>query len=392
MKKFFSAILALAPVLSQYKSFIPGMDMASFLIICMVPFVLTSIRKIRISYDSIKFKKSLFIYITYVIFTTLINCLRLENLNFGLILMRTAKFAIIPLIIILFNDSFFDYDFFIKVFKKFSLIATIYIIIQTIFFYMFKRTLPGIFENLILQGDYFNISYESASSLFIYRPTSFFIEPASFSSYVTIYLIYVLFEEKINKRKYLHAILVTIAIICSTSGMGYVYMSIVWLIYIYSTYLKNISKKKLLTLITIVVLGIPLLIVLMKTSFAQKVIYRIFDGSSSGGNAIQARTVNKELFKDFDNIDYCIGKGYGNPPQGEYLNSLAYTIYTTGYLGLILVIKFFYDIFKYEGNKYKDVVLLIWLLSFCIAVSFSAISIIFYLSLITKNNNIKKEE
>lgn len=393
MKKIFTFLIVLLPILGQYKSPIPKMELATFSILCLIPFIMTSeIRKVKYTKNTKKIRKVFLLFCAYIIVSTVISVSLQNNDNFSIVL-RSGKFVfLIVFVICMYYENLFDIDYGIKILKNITLIASLYIIVQTICFYVLHMTLPGIIPNLVEQGEYDNLSYGYAKNLALFRPTSFFLEPSMFSEYVIVYLVYVLFNEN-GRNTYLQAIIITIGIICSTSGSGYVYCFLAWGMFLYKKFMTNITSKKILVIVFITLLGICFAPKLLNISIVNKSIQRGIDGSETGGNAFLGRVSSLEFYNELNGIYKIIGMGYGNPVDGKFMNSLSYVMYCCGVVGIILLVYLFYSLLKFKScNKGKNAFIIIWICSLFFSTTFVATKICFYIVFLLMNNRMIEGE
>jgi hypothetical protein len=387
MKKLFTISVVILPLIMVYRSPISGLDLGTFWFLCLSIFLLLKSKRIQLS------NKPLLIFLTYTLISTLISILLQSDLSVILIL-RTGKFIALILIILYLGYHFFDIQIGIKALKVVTFSAVIYIILQTIMYKFLGILLPRGFLSLIVTDYYSNIDYAHSASIF-YRPTGFFIEPASFSQYTLLYLTYSLFGFNSTKRcfNWKHAVFVSLGIILSGSGQGLLLLVIVWLIWFITRVLfGSISFKGILLLFIILIIGTVLIPPLLETSHVTKTLTRVFGESGLGfGDALMARTKGFDYFSNLEGIYKLIGMGYGNVPENIYFNSTAYTLYCSGILGMFLVVLIYISLFV-RGNSFQKVFTIIYFILIMGSATFTAANICFFLSfLISKKLSNTKE-
>jgi len=330
--KILAWFIVLWPILSMYISPIEGMDFFTFtlmgvFLLCL-PFLYT--RKIRLK----KIHYILVVYFAYVFFFTLIN-LFLAELFVGrtLILMRMLRFLMNAVVVFILAWNFVDFDYLMRVFRKFCLICTVYIVLQTVVFYSFRIILPP-FINSLTRVDYSHVLYTGVS---FFRPTSFFFEPAHYSEIMILALTYCLFRSKFGKKPLtIEAMFLTLGLILSTSGIGILAAVFLWLVAVaYRVLIAKDKKQKIIYVGVLALMGIAT-IVLMQIPMFQQTIYRL---NQDGLSAMDMRFFGGiGEFSSLSSFGMIFGSGFGNIPQRAYLYfaGIPYVLFTHGILGSLL--------------------------------------------------------
>ena len=389
MNSFFTALIVLLPILAVYRSPFPGMDFGTFLLL----FFTVTVFVTGHFPHKIKIPKILLVLMVYIAITTLLNIFfaddELQN-PVNLVLLRTLKFILIPLLVFLFNSTFFDHSLGIKFLRYISFAAVCYLILQIAIYRWFGLLLPNVVMSLILQGNYENVDYEYAAEYFL-RPASFFLEPAYFSQYIVVYLIYSLFRLNSTEKALLgSALFCSIGIFLSTSGQGIAYMLGSWGLYFCRILFSRSSSENIwkggLLLVAFGLVGY----FFMDNGIIVYAWERIF-GSQHGGNAFIARTSSDELFFELSPFQHFSGVGFGNPLPDTYFSSLSYFLYCTGYIGTFIVILFFLVSYC-QVKSYQRVLVLVIALLCCIGLLFTAVGISFYFTFILASAKIIKSD
>lgn len=387
MKKIVSLLIPLLPIFAIYKSPIPKVDLGTFFACIVFIFALLELKK-KGKNNLIILKKKpvnyLLLYCLYIIVGFLI-CIFAGALNVPImtIFSRVIKMCLFILFINLcISADLFDYQYSFRFYTKIIIVSCILLIVQTLSFYFLKRNFYGVIMPLILQGDYQYVDYNSMSMQYLYRPCAFFLEPSGLTSYFSLFLA-ILLNKKPTKKSVLLAIFVTFCMILSTSGQAYLYGGILWLIFILKCFKKYLTKKTVLVLLIFAIVLPVLVFKLYNTDIVYKSIQRIIDGSASGGNAITSRTFSISYYKKLPLINKIFGVGYGNPVPNIYFNSLNYTLYCSGIIGLIIILMFFLKSYKLYDKKNF---VIYWLVSIMFSTTFIATNIGFYLPFLSNSD------
>lgn len=392
MKKLFTALIVMLPIITVYKSPIKGIDLGTFI------FILLSFIIIYYSKGKIFVIKPLFVFLVYIILSTLVSILIQGNIESYMIMLRTGKFVLLIFLILFMGyKELFDSDFGFKMLKIINILAVIYIILQVISYKFFKVLLPTGILSLVTSDVYYQLDYQSVAANF-YRPSSFFIEPAYFSQYVLLYLCYSIFGGNGTGvvKNWKLAVFISSGIILSGSGQGILLVVTIWGIWFLSTLgLSKLNLKKISMLMTISFMSIFIMKYLLQTEVVSKALLRVFsDNTAGGGNAVLSRVGGYAYFYMLPNIFKFIGMGYGNVPTGVYFNSASYTLYCSGILGAVIVLYILWSSFI-KGKRFQRVFVIIFFILIMGANVFTAASICFYFSFIYANETneiINKEE
>lgn len=373
MKKIFTILIVILPIISVYKSPIPGVDMGTFLVILLIFFI------VLYSKNKLFTPKWLVIMLIYIITSTLISLLvQSTTLNLSVVL-RCGKFVfLIVTILILGYNTLFDFKLGIKCLKIVSISAAIYIFIQTIVYRGFGILLPNGFLNYVTYDAYVSLDYTNMAIHF-YRPSAFFLEPAHCVQYLSLYLCYSIFGYKrkgiLNEWK--SAICISVGIILSGSGQGLLILGICWGVWLISIG-KNISKKNFMKLLSVLIILMFVICKLLNTQLMKNIFIRLFtDNVNAGGNAIIARLTGYSHFSELSQLFKLIGVGYGNTIDGVYFSSFSYILYCCGILGLIIMIGLLIE--RLTSPYLFQKIFIIVFFIFCIGANiFVASSICFY--------------
>ena len=343
-KKIFGAkiypwILVLLPVLNQYQFGPLDLD-----VIVMSIFFLISLfvhRHIRIS----PVGRFVLVLIGYIFFTTV------ANVAFGHkfspvsdIIIRSGKYIMYLLIVFFLGNESISYETLMKAYRIVAFAATIYVIIQAIFFYGIGITLPS-----KIGGS------TKANDVPVGRLRAFYSEPAVMSYSLIPFIICSLFGapyRKGNQKGNFDAIFVSVGIVLSTSGMGIIALAVVWAIWLFLQIITGSFKARhLLLLLTVSALTF----VLYRTGILSYALERA--GNTQDGSAISARASGYESLTLLTAMKLLIGAGFGNYVVEntfdldiffQYVNysSIAEFLFTLGIFGTALWLIFFAGLFR----------------------------------------------
>lgn len=373
MKTIFTFVIVLLPILSIYISPIRNIDLGTFCLLLLSPFVFAGFLK----RNRIKAPYFMCMLILYTCMGTLFSFAVNVPPDLKISLLRMGKFVVVLSIVFVVGNMFFNYTLAKKILKVVTTVAVLYIIVQTVVFYFTGRLLPSVPFNLVQNEAYGNIDYVSAAARF-YRPTSFFLEPAHFSQYVLLYLAYSLFGDYEENRSNLKmAIFITIGLFASTSGQGILLGLLIWGLWWFDEIKKANIKNMVYLIILAAVISVIILPLVFQTRTVNTAMNRLVTGSGSLGDAVTGRLFTYNYYSELPVLQKIIGMGYGNVPKGVYFNSIAYTLYCSGIIGLILIVLIFLDAFIYTRN-FQRYFCIIYALLILGSASFTATSIAYY--------------
>ena len=340
-KKAYSIFLALFPIISIYGFGVKGITLGDFFLIAF-----SIVAFLKYDFDRLEKKNiSVLLFIIYIISVGLFMGVVAEKVQFSKILIRTIRLSFYLLIIIFMSKRFLDVEIFKKSIIIVSILATIYILIQYVLYYGFGIILNGHVSFVpVYVDEYSQINYEEFYNL-MYRPPSFFLEPAHCARYLVVGLIILLFETK--KQYKIMAFFVSVGIILTTSGQGLACLILIWTLYIIyalfiSTY-KNVKTVGIICFIIVFAL-ISYLTFNGGNEIINRTMGRLFSEETlniSDGSAFGARLKNFYYVFDREFIYIIFGCGYGAVPyENAWLSALTFILYGTGFVGTIIFLCF----------------------------------------------------
>ncbi len=231
-----------------------------------------------------------------------------------------------------------------KLFRKYvetiAVIGAICVISQQLIYFTTGIQFPFLIKSILtldLQEQYSFLFRGGQPGL--YRPSAFFLEPAHYSQYCIIGLGSCLFSEVVDKRK---ALLISLGLIATTSGMGFVLTFFLWGCW----YLSH-NRLSVKNLVVISVLLLSAFLILNSISFTHNIISRFTVDSSSGDyNSIDGRLWWwRQVFGDFTFSGFFWGFGMDSIPEGVYFTGYMQQLYCYGVFGVFLFFLFWLRLF-----------------------------------------------
>lgn len=375
--ELFSWLIAFAPWLSIYATFIPGISVADFFLMLFVIYSLLfnfNKMKIRVNYIWI------IIFIIYLILSTFIASINLNSMYYGNIFTRFIKFIFYSYIIIILFPLFLNKEELFKGIRFLVIFSCIVILIQYIAYYLIGVYL----EFKIPFFSYANEVTESVNfakiQMLSFRPSSIFLEPSHFSVFSILYLGILLFQSNENITIWIESILVSIAILLSVSSSALILIVFYWAIYIVKSMLKWKSLYTPFKVFLFFVIVFAILFPIFRNSpHLYQALERILDLNSA---AVTGRiNAGQNLVDSLEGMNKLFGVGFGNLPKYIYFNSIFYLLYCSGYVGIILFLCVLFSLFKSTRLLGKITILTIIMLSFSSPIVIS-INFVTYLSLV----------
>ncbi|GBF73569.1 O-antigen ligase [Paenibacillus sp. 598K] len=382
IRKVYSYIILTVPITAIYSSYIAGLAISDVLLLLLFVISVFYVFKADNNFENTKINlSSLFLCLGFLLLSSVAMLfLEPDQLSTFEIVKRFLRFGLFMYIAAVAGYYLIDYKIMLRHQVVISVGATIYILTQTLGYYIFGLHLPSLIPFLTpTVKEYLNTDYLiNWYSQFYYRPSSFFMEPAHYSQYVLISLLSCLFWDRITHRKpkIITAIFLTIGLILSTSSIG-IYMScFIWGMYLYYQLKSKWTYSKVLISLFVApffILSIPFIynVRIVKTAFE-----RVFQTT--------ARTTDSyNLFDNLYGFQKYIGIGMGN--EGHFLgldrlpfmNSFTIVLFTTGYIGFALFIIYFAGLLRRSNFASRVLILTLFILSSVGEVFFSPTGIVY---------------
>lgn len=392
IKKVYTFIIIFLPILSIYRSPIAAIDLGTFLMcIVGVPIMLnkTCVAELQ---------RRLLPLILYVVVITSISIFSVSlYAPRATILMRMLRFIILLGIFSFCNKDYFDFDYGVRLLQKLTIIASVYLIIQFLVYNYSGYILPNFISGLTKVQGLIQSNTLSEYANF-YRPTSFFLEPSSFVYFAALMLVCSLFlQEYVEiQNKNVTAILITVAIIFSTSGQGLGVVAVTWGCWFFKLLIqRHLNRVKIIKIIGAFVLMLIIVPIIMRSEVVDNTLGRIFVEDPNEISAIDARSGGYDMFNNLSLFRKIVGMGFGNLPDNMYFSSIADILFTLGMIGLLIVLVLYLKLFIH-GRLFQKMLCVVSMILMFGGGLFTATYLLFYLSFIVfrgfAKENYKKED
>lgn len=383
IRKIFSLLIAVLPVLSSYYSGIPGFTVGDF---CLVIFAVVSFFIQDFPNDYLIKLDFLYLGIVIIILLSSFSMfLQLSTPESSISVVdsyvRIVRYCFYLFIAIYVCRRLLNLDFLKKSIVYVAIVATVFLIVQVLAYRVFDYYLRGTASFIPLYTE----GYDRADRMVfgdMFRATSFFLEPAHYARYTVIALGVILFgKSEVSDRDIAIAILLSIGVILSTSSQGYMLLLVVWLAFMFTrlSYIKSPTLACLFLLI--IVLSPVILYGVSRIPVVAQTIERSFGDMNKNGNAAQkARLGGIKYFFELPVLYQIIGVGFGNVPNKVWMSSLGYWLYGGGVMTFcIYVIFMVYAVMQLRGIN--RIVFLFYCILFITDDSYYSYMLILFLSL-----------
>lgn len=224
-----------------------------------------------------------------------------------------------------------------KLIKYLSFIFALIVILQTVVHFLFGYHIPFIMSRLCLpelEGSYHDL-IETGTDGRLYRPSACFLEPAMLSQYCFVGLVLCLFSRK--KIDIIFGLIISIGVVCTTSGIGIVLVGASWLFFIVYLFIKGKFKTRLIIGIFAVVVAGVVILLYFKSPNIKGAIDRIFNGSAIHGRIFWFAT----YFKNMGVVSILFGNGSSSLPSNIYFTGMMEFVYSVGIIGTLAIVTIF---------------------------------------------------
>lgn len=328
MKKLFTLLVVIYPILSVYATPISKLSVADLLMSILFPFFLFNFFKVKNKITSTFILVGSFIY--YILITLFLQI----AIDTDVGILSTLRYALYLFCLIL-SFRYFDSKLGIKLLQVITLSMSVYVIFQFTTYIVFSITLPWSIPGFEVIDENFVLLKQSEYYLTYYRPTGVFLEPTHFAQYCVVYLIYMLFHNIRNKINLLKALVVTSAIVASGSSLGLIFIVFIWTIWFIRRQMHRFSP---LILVCTALLLIIIVESLSNIDYFQNYITRLITDNGINGAAVGYRFNSVSVFfdKEIPIINWLIG--FGRSSEDVYYTGIFYFLNANGIIGLLLFI------------------------------------------------------
>lgn len=378
LKKIFTILLIIFPILYMYQTPILTLTVADVLLIILIPFLLIDMARKKIK---ISIYKPLGIVVLYIILQTLIIILLSNDSNINSIIFSICRLLLYYTVLTVFTKTYFDIEFGIKIYKKVAIFVCCFLFLQIICEKLFGFYIPGTIPGLPVSEALTEYN-EQKSAGNPARLRSLFAEPAHFSTYVSlIFAIDLLKENKINKR----IIIYTLGLLLSGSSTGIFMVAIIYAIYFIKN-MKSFSKRTIINITVVMALIAIILPMYMQTESFKIFFERTFVNENS---SIDGRFENYGMvLEETNTINLIFGRGTFAEIDG-YIPALPRIYFYYGIIGMIyFIIRSARNFIKLKGTQFASW-LVLFILIFPTELIFGYL-IMVYMPFIIKGENERK--
>lgn len=378
MKKLFTIIIIIYPILNMYATPISSISISDlFLLLWVAVNIIVSLKNKVYGIKSLSVP--FFILSIYMLVQLLILLLIKDDEYANWILLPTIRLIFYFSVIAFYMKENFIPEFGLRLFKYVALFASFFIIGQKIFLEVFNIYIPGTVSFLPVMSesiiDYNNSMYEDGNN----RLRSIFKEPSHFAIYVGLYFAISVINMKNSWIKVNIPLLIGLLISASTTAIAII---LITLIMFFIKNLKKLNSKKILYIIIFFILLIIGMSIYVKTESFNTFYNRTFVSKW----AIEGRFSEYETV--FKNIDSTLELFFGNGIYrvDYYIPSVPRIFYYFGIIGTIYFIWItIFGLIKLK-NESKTALIILIALSFASELLFGQF-VLLYMAIITMNKN-----
>lgn len=315
ISKTFSLFLVITPILDQYK--LPGLSFFElFIIIAFALFVLEG-------NNTIKIINNWMIYFMYTCVVTIVLYIVLSQTGIIGLLLRLIKLFLLLFCLFVISPKMFRYEYGIKIYERIVVFASIILIFQNIVYILFSYPTMLLIPDVTLNyNDGVNSTAFMINTLgriytgYYYRACSFFIEPSYQVQYSLPLLVIQLsrYDYKDGVRKLVLPIIISVALVLTTSFLGIVSVSVLWIIVLFKmikSFNKGVPKRIFGFILTfIAIVGY----LASKPEVSMTIIGKLASITNlSSSSSFTLRVLRGwECFKNMEIGTQIFGCGYGN--------------------------------------------------------------------------------
>lgn len=226
-----------------------------------------------------------------------------------------------------------------------------------------------------LQDVGYSSLFEPSHTKGMYRPSAFFMEPSHFGQYAFLGLSACLFgTEKVRLKE---ALLISMGMFATTSGMGFVMTGATWLWWGLSKMEDFPAIYKVCLFMGVCITAILLFFMLYQIPFFQSILSRFIDTPEGEYNAIEGRTFGWAYFENKDFWDLFWGFGTDSLPK-VYFTGFMEQLYMYGWLGVGLLFMYL-GWFCLTSRGFARIVMILFTSLYFVAGVSGFIPVIFYI-------------
>lgn len=388
----YTFLVVFYPLLSMYRfggTYLSIADACALLLVTLI--VLRDIRSFRVN------TLFLFLAMILVIHTCMISIFSTLDNGRMIDLIGTTLRLLLIYFVLSISEKYFIFEFGKKILILTAAVATFYLFIQygLSFFGIYTGGGIPILNQYTFRDDVTGYINDVTKYGLIYRPRSFFEEPAHFCQYTIVAVTLLLFDQKGKaklSRRIVTLCLLGAGILFSMSLLGWVALTVIC--FLYGIFL---IKKKKYAVVFASCLGVLLIVflILCNTEVIQNVIVSKFlDQSISSDSRFQGLNVFSTL--EEQGVFYLLF-GNGMLATDMYYNGISRIFISFGIFGFIVAFGIFlFGLRKHKSNQLaKALILLLTILNFGSEIIFGKFILVFLAFIHEKsevNDGVKNEK
>lgn len=366
--KLITTLLVLMPIFNVYATPISGFGVGD--LVCL-PLLVYALFFKRTSKNTVvqSILTLLIVYFAYAVIISLFNLLLNDYSMRDVFIRLLVDLFYIVILFTFTTNRVINADHAYKIYVRAALVVSALLFIQVITHYVLGRNvfflIPFLNYNqstLSTYEAYVNV-YEYMYS-YQFRPTSVFLEPSHFALYVSSCVAFVLNKGNVGRKEFIFAFLMTVAVLFSTSGTGYLIVLIVWVSYIFKIIKSNRIKTWMLVFGLIACFAGVIFV--LNNEYIPVLISRITSINDGSESSINVRLLKGFYFaQNLNPLEQLFGIGCGtydsyinfHPSLGseysyEYMNSLSEVLVSVGWIGVIIFVSYLLKLRRYfkKGN------------------------------------------
>lgn len=294
-----------------------------------------------------------------------IGLLLSQQFNFLSVANRLVKiFFLYSLILIVSHDNL-NWKLYKRSLEILVLIACAVIVYQFVSHMLFGSFMDIRFPFLEYYHENMNEKLSGASEADRFR--SIFTEPAYFVYFIFQYFPILLFDDfdsqkKSGVKKWLFAGILTVCVILSVSSTGLFLIVFIWIVYIIFVIKRGrTTKKGMLLGIVVIIIASFLVKFYLENETLSFSSYRLTEDYEQSTVVWWRLEAGFENIKEMSFVQQIFGYGMGNFPNEKFMNGIAYTILSVGYIGLFVIVGWIISCFR-NSNICGKVTTIIWVL------------------------------
>ena len=363
----YSIILAWVPLLSIYKSFVPGVSIGELLLL------LIGLLSYNMPY---KWKLNsalslLTVFGVYCVISTVFVYL-MGDWYETIWLSRLIRMAYYIFCICVFSRKMMISDTLIESMNILSVIVFLGLLFQYFAYYFMGRyvllygnVLPIMTEERLLTD------YDNIFSYSVFRPSSFFLEPSHIAQYLIIPITYNLFNMKRNNKKCLFFLIIEILMIVLCKSLwGYVILFIIFFVWVMEDFFKKHSP---VWFFYVPIVAFSTLFGIINSSFFKDAFSRINISDISGSQSFSGRFGGYEILESLPFFRIIFGSGFSASVDNHPIcNSIVLILYGEGIIGLLILVFFGLALgFTVPDNIKRTITIVFFILMFGTNIIFS---------------------